>query len=70
MSSRLEQEYVVAVVINRSGIDSGEVDYSIPIDRFEKLRPTTLKAVIEELNFLKRKFRKRLLELGRPNVGS
>lgn len=50
---RLEQEYIMAVVINRSGIDSGEVDMSIPTDRFEHLPVACLLEVVKELDYLK-----------------
>lgn len=42
---RLCQEVVFAVVVNRSGQDSGCVDYSIPIRKWDK--HTLLKALDE-----------------------
>ncbi len=53
--SRLDDEYILAVVRNRSGIDSGEIDYSIPIDKFEGQRVSCLKEVITTLHQLEGK---------------
>lgn len=50
--SRLDEEYIMAVVRNRSGIDSGEIDYSIKVDRFDKLSERDLNEVLNMLDRL------------------
>jgi len=50
--SRLDDEYIMAVVRNRSGIDSGEIDYSLSIDRFDKLSIGCLMDCIDTLGVL------------------
>ena len=62
---RLEQEYIMAVVINRSGIDSGEVDYSIPCAKFDSLHEVTLEAAIKVLETLKNRCRERIAFLAK-----
>ena len=51
--SRLEEEYILAVVRNRSGMDAGEIDFSIPVDKFEGQRVTCLNEIIKTLDHLK-----------------
>lgn len=53
--SRLDEEYLLAVVRNRSGIDSGEIDYSIPVEKFERQRVPCLKKIITTLHQLEGK---------------
>lgn len=62
---RLCQEYLMAVVINRSGIDSGEVDMAIPVSRFDSLHEFTLRRVVEELDHLRGKVLERIAFLKR-----
>ena len=65
--SRLDEEYIMAVVRNRSGIDSGEIDYSIKCDRFERLNVADLCEVIKTINILGRRCTERLAEIaGKP----
>lgn len=52
---RLCQEYKMAIVVNRSGVDSGEIDYSLPIEKFEKLSMGQLEDCIRSLKLLIRK---------------
>lgn len=35
--SRLDEECIMAVVRNRSGVDSGEIDYHLNVLRFENM---------------------------------
>jgi len=35
--SRLEEECIMAIVRNRSGMDAGEIDYSLMTKKFEKM---------------------------------
>jgi molybdopterin synthase catalytic subunit len=46
--SRLDDEFICGIVRNRSGIDSGELDYEIDIVRTER----DLDNVIKEVEFL------------------
>lgn len=57
------QEVVCAVVVNRSGIDSGEVDMSIPIGKWSE---TTLREAIKELDFIKSHIEKNIRSIARP----
>lgn len=42
---RLDEEFICGVVRNRSGIDSGELDYTIRVVRAEKDLPNVIKEV-------------------------
>ena len=42
---RLDQEFICGIVRNRSGIDSGELDISIRVERAEKDLPNVIKEV-------------------------
>ena len=42
----------MAVVRNRSGISSGEIDYHVPVERFEKQSVGCLMEIRRELLFL------------------
>ena len=50
--SRLDDECIMAVVRNRSGIDSGEIDYSLMIERFENLSDGCLMDCMDTLGVL------------------
>ena len=41
--SRLDEECIMAVVRNRSGIDAGEIDYSVMWDKFGRLNGKDLR---------------------------
>ena len=60
---RLDQEYIMAVVRNRSGIDAGEIDYTLSVEKFDNLRGGCLEDVIETLGILKKKCEQRLKEV-------
>ena len=53
--SRLDDECIMAVVRNRSGIDSGEIGYSILVARFEAQTKNSLVEIINILDILKDK---------------
>jgi hypothetical protein len=54
----------MAVVRNRSGIDSGEIDFSIKIDRFYDLSIRDLEAAQSTLGVLMNRCRERAEQLG------
>lgn len=60
---RLREETIMAVVRNRSGIDAGEVDYSLMCAKFDKLSIGCLEDVIATLKTLKKKCEVRIEEL-------
>lgn len=60
--SRIEDEYIMAVVRNRSGVDSGELDYSIRCSRFDELSVRDLKEVREILCRLSDRVVERIFE--------
>jgi hypothetical protein len=55
---RLSQEFICGVVRNRSGIDSGELDISIRVERADK----DLDNVIKEVEWLLKTLRERKKE--------
>lgn len=61
--SRLDAEYIMAIVRNSSGCDSGEIDCSIKCDRFDRLRPEELKDALRMLEILKTRCEDRIKEL-------
>lgn len=63
--SRLDDEYLMAVVRNRSGIDSGEIDYSIPIQKFERQDLGSLGEIMHTLDVLKNRCLERIDEVKR-----
>lgn len=52
---RLSQEYKMAVVCNRSGIDAGEIDYSLPIEKFHAMGIGQLEDCLKTLQVLSAK---------------
>lgn len=50
--SRLDDEYIMAVVRNRSGISSGEIDYNIKSYRFHRQPVESLKEIKKYLKSL------------------
>lgn len=58
---RLEQEYIMAVVRNRSGVDSGEIDFNIKTYRFDSLNERDLKRTIFILKRLIEECNKKLI---------
>lgn len=61
--SRLEEECIVAVVRNRSGIDAGEIDYTLMCDKFDRMSVGCLKDGLRTLDVLKQKFQDRIKKL-------
>jgi hypothetical protein len=64
--SRLDEEFIMAVVRNSSGIDSGELDYSIKSDRFENLSFKDILKVKDVLIDLSTKCNERIAEMHTP----
>lgn len=58
--SRLEEECIMAVVRNRSGMDSGEIDYNLMTDKFEQMSIGCLKDALITLGVLADKCRERI----------
>ncbi len=61
--SRLDEECIMAVVRNRSGVDSGEIDYELMVERFENLSYADLMAALAMLETLVDRTAKRLRDL-------
>ena len=61
--SRLDEECIMAVVRNRSGIDSGEIDYSIMSDKFDQQQIPCLKEIMATLSQLRMKCQDRIDEV-------
>lgn len=62
---RLAQEYIIAVVRNRSGIDAGEIDYNLNVKRFERMSIGCLNDAIKMLDVLRQRCIDRRCELER-----
>ena len=60
---RLKQETIMAVVRNRSGKDSGEIDYNLMCDKFDRMSIGCLQDAIVTLNVLQKKCIDRIREL-------
>lgn len=63
--SRIEEEYIIAIVRNRSGVDAGEIDYSLKVDKFEKMSIGCLKDTLKTMSVLETKIKDRLTELSK-----
>ena len=61
--SRLDDECIMAVVRNRSGIDSGEIDYSLMLEKFEGLSIGCLMDCMDTLGVLASKCKERIESL-------
>jgi hypothetical protein len=53
--SILDEECIMYVGRNRSGVDSGEIDYGILSDKFERLSVNDLEDVAAKLRLLQEK---------------
>lgn len=63
--SRLDQGYIVAVVRNGSGVDAGEIDYTLNCARFDRQDKGSLEDIMETLSVLISKCNGRIKELKR-----
>lgn len=61
--SRLDEECIMAVVRNRSGIDSGEIDCHLNLDMFERMSLGDLDDTLRTLDVLASLCLKRVGEL-------
>lgn len=61
--SRLDEECIMAIVRNRSGIDSGEIDYCLMVTRFERMSIGCLEDAIRTLDVLRSRCSERIQEL-------
>lgn len=61
--SRLDDEFIMAVVRNRSGMDSGDLDFMIHCSGFDALDRSSLFDVIVLLQFLAKRCQVRIEEL-------
>lgn len=50
--SRLDEEYIMAVVRNRSGVDAGEIDYSLHVGRLDIMDMEDLKVARQVIGIL------------------
>ena len=62
--SRLDEECIMAVIKHRSGVDSGEIDYSIMVERFNSQSVSRLQEILDTLEMLKIKVVDRMKEIG------
>lgn len=53
----------MAVVRNRSGIDSGEIDYNLNVARFDRMSRGCLEDAVKTLGVLRQRCVERLREL-------
>ncbi len=61
--SRLDEECIMYIGRNRSGIDSGEIDYGIYIDKFERMSVHCLKDALRSLKVIETRVHERIKEL-------
>lgn len=66
--SRLDEECIMYIGRNRSGIDSGEIDYGIFIDKFERMSIRCLEDSLRSLAVIKERIDARLIELKKEPV--
>ena len=65
--SRLDEEYIMAVVRNRSGIDAGEIDYNLSVDKFDRMSIGCLLDTITTLKTLIDKCEDKISQLSQSN---
>ncbi len=61
--SRLEEECIMYIGRNRSGIDSGEIDYGIFTDKFERMSIHCLKDALRSLRVIQERIDERIKKL-------
>lgn len=67
--SRLDEECIMAVVRNRSGFDSGNIDYHLIMTRFERMSIGCLEDAIKTLDVLRLRCIERIGELEKSDIG-
>ena len=60
---RLSQECIMAVVRNRSGIDAGEIDYTLRVAKFDRMSVGCLEDAIKTIDVLRKKCADRIQHL-------
>jgi hypothetical protein len=65
--SRLEEECIVYIGRNRSGMDAGEIDHGILSYKFEGLHEPSLRIMQRELDFLHKRCEERIAEIKKCN---
>jgi hypothetical protein len=65
--SRLEEECIFYIGRNRSGIDSGEIDYGIFMSKFERMSVGCLEDALKSLNVIETRIKERIEELQRES---
>jgi hypothetical protein len=60
---RLDEETIIAIVRNRSGIDAGEIDYTLRTEKFDNQSIGSLKDMIVTMHNLIGKCQDRIVEL-------
>ena len=61
--SRLEEECIMAVVRNRSGMDAGEIDYTLMSYKFDGQSEPSLREIVKTLGQLNKKCLERIEQL-------
>jgi hypothetical protein len=61
--SRLEEECIMYVGRNRSGMDAGEIDYGIYLAKFERMSLGDLTDALKSLDIMKNRVLSRITEL-------
>lgn len=65
--SRLEEECIMYIGRNRSGIDSGCIDYGIFTDRFDRMCIKDLKDCLRSIDVIEQRVRERIAELNKTS---
>ena len=58
--SRLDEECIIYIGRNRSGIDSGNIDYGIITDKFERMSIVCLNDSLQSLRVIKDRIKERI----------
>jgi hypothetical protein len=61
--SRVDDEFIMAIVRNRSGMDAGEIDWIISSLKFDRQQVPCLKDIIKNLDYLRNRCSERINEL-------
>ena len=61
--SRLDEECIMYVGRNRSGMDAGEIDYGIFTDKFDCMSVGCLEDALKSLDVLRARCSERIIEL-------
>ena len=62
---RLSEETIIAIVRNRSGIDSGEIDYNLKCEKFDNLSQYDLGQMLKTIKVLQSKCEDKLKDVAK-----